>query len=245
MQNTANIILDDQTYLLTNNGKNHKDALLTHLRNADEVWFGVAFLKEAGITAIKDELLHFLKNPANKAHFYIGLGLGETDPKSLQTLNKILKKPNGKLVLCDPARGIFHSKVYLFRTGQRASMVIGSSNLTLAGWSVNDEISLCLEVSVNDPRYLALQKYFKGLHEQYYSDDLDLTIADYAQQLKEYNNEKRPPFKFKKRGSTRHGLDFQTIEAYLRISLKLYSPFRSKLYANLAAGFFAKSFLSL
>lgn len=31
----------------------------------------------------------------------------------------------------------------------------------------------------------------------------------------------------------------------VRISLILYSPFRSKLYANLAAGFFAKSFLSL
>jgi len=207
---------DDRTYLITNSDRNHKDELLSHFKTADEIWFAVAFLKEAGMSAIKNELSAFLISPAKKANFYVGLGLGETDPKSLSTLNNLLKKSGGTLVLCNPGKGIFHSKAYMFRTGNRASIIIGSANMTLAGWSVNDELSICVNVPITDSRYIALKKYFKELQQQYYTHDLDRIIEDYAEQREAYNDQKRPPFRFKKRGTVTHGLDISQIEAYYR-----------------------------
>lgn len=191
--------------IITNQGGSHKEYLLQLFKNSDEIFFAVGFLKKSGVNNIKSELKNFCDDKKKKSTFFIGTGLGETDPKALEDLHNIIhSKPNHKLILCTPEAGIFHSKIYVFRKENKVTILIGSANLTEAGWVINDEVSMLKETLTNSDDYLQLTQYFSRLRESYYTEDIKNLISKYKSQLEQFNQKNviKPIFKFKKTQNT-------------------------------------------
>ena len=206
--------------IITNHKGSHKEKLNKLFRESDEVIFAVGFLKNSGLNNFKEHLKDFCSEKKNKSTFYIGTGLGETDPKTLEGLYAIIKsKSNHQLILCTPDAGIFHPKIYVFCKGRKATIIIGSANLTEAGWMVNDEVSMVRETTVNSPEYLQLKEYFGWLSKQYYTDDISGLIAKYKLQLEEFNNLyfTKPAFRFKRKKTTIAGIDMPRIKRYYEV----------------------------
>lgn len=138
------------TTFISNTSETHRDYLLNLLEQSDKIIFAVGFLKQSGLNIFKAYLKEFCADKTKSSTFYIGTGLGETDPDTLQSLYNIIKtKTNHQLVLCTPDAGIFHPKIYVFITGRKVTIVTGSSNLTQHGWAVNDEVSMVVETTIN------------------------------------------------------------------------------------------------
>jgi HKD family nuclease len=187
--------------IITNHeGSSHTECLLQLFENSDEITFAVAFLKKSGLQNIKSELKNFCDDKKKKATFFIGTGLGETDPKALEELYSIIKsRENHQLILCSPDAGIFHSKIYVFRQETTVTILIGSANLTESGWAVNDEVSMLTRTTADSEDYAQLMQYFARLRESYDTKDTLGLILSYKSQLEQFNqnHKKKPVFKFK------------------------------------------------
>lgn len=208
------------TTFLSNTGETHRDYLLNLLEQSDEIIFAVGFLKRSGLDNIKDYVKEFCADKTKSSTFYIGTGLGETDPDTLQSLYNIIKtKSNHELVLCTPDAGIFHPKIYVFITGRKVTIVTGSSNLTHHGWAVNDEVSMVIETTINSPEYQKLESYFKNLHKRYYTDKVEALIARYKKEKDEHGKKygKGPAFRFRRRKTSIAGIDMPRLRAYYEI----------------------------
>lgn len=206
--------------ILSNTGENHKTFLLDLLAQADEIVFAVGFLKKSGLQNLKEEFKEFCSDKTKISTFYIGTGLGETDPDALIGLYKILKtNSNHQLVLCSPVAGIFHPKIYVFRKEDRVTIVTGSANLTQHGWAVNDEVSIVTETTTNSTEYLQLKDYFKILNKKYYSDDVEKIIKRYEKEKEEHHNKfgHIPAFKFRIRKTTITGIDMPRLRRYYEL----------------------------
>ncbi|TDD77198.1 restriction endonuclease PLD domain-containing protein [Flavobacterium caseinilyticum] len=203
--------------IITNHNESHKENLLTLFNEADEIIFASGFLKNSGLNNIKDVLKDFCKDKRKKSTFYIGIGFGETDPKTLESLNNIIKsKANHQLILCTPDAGIFHSKIYVFRKNRNITIVIGSANLTEAGWLTNDEVSTISETTIDSLDYKQLLKYFSRLHKSYYTDDISELILKYKFQLEQFKDKysQKPTFRFRRKKSTIAGIDMLRLKNY-------------------------------
>lgn len=205
---------------ISNTGETHKEFLLNLFKKADKVIFAVGFLKPSGLNNIKEELKKFCADKTKYSTFYIGTGLGETDPDSLQSLFNIIKSnANHQLVLCSPDAGIFHPKIYVFISDRNATIVIGSSNLTQHGWVVNDEVSMALETTVDSREYLQLNKYFKDLQKKYNSINVDGLIHRYKKERDEHINKfsKPPAFRFRRKRTKNTRIDMPRLKRYYEI----------------------------
>jgi len=208
------------TTFISNTGETHRDYLLNLLEQSDKIIFAVGFLKRSGLDNIKDYVKEFCADKTKSSNFYIGTGLGETDPDTLQSLYNIIKtKTNHQLVLCTPDAGIFHPKIYVFITGRKVTIVTGSSNLTQHGWAVNDEVSMVTETTMNSPEFQKLNNYFKGLHKRYYTDKVEALITQYKREKEAHGKKygKGPAFRFRRKKTTISGVDMPRLRAYYEI----------------------------
>lgn len=202
---------------ISNTGESHKEILLGLLDQAEEIIFAVGFLKNSGLQNIKAQLKDFCADKTKTSAFYIGTGFGETDPDTLQDLYNIIKtKKNHQLILCTPDAGIFHPKIYAFRTGKKITIVTGSSNLTEHGWAVNDEVSMVIETTIHSQEYLQLDKYIKQLYNKYYTDDVQSIIARYKKEKEEHQEKYHtgPKFRFRRRKTSIAGIDMPRLKGY-------------------------------
>ena len=208
---------------ISNSGETHKEFLLQLLEQADEIIFAVGFLKQSGFNNIKEYLNDFCSDKTKKASFYIGTGLGETDADALLGLyNTIKANAKHQLILCTPDAGIFHPKIYIFKTGRKVIIVTGSSNLTQHGWAVNDEVSMVAETTINSPEYQQLEKYFNQLLKRYYTENVGALIRRYKEEKEEYKSKygKAPAFRFRRKRTTITGIDMPRLEKYYEIYKK-------------------------
>jgi len=205
---------------ISNTEGTHKEFLLEMLGSSEEIIIAVGFLKRSGLRNIEEGLIDFIKNKDNKSRFYIGLGLGETEPEALIGLHKLLKgKSNHHLVLCTPHAGIFHPKVYIFRNGDNVTITVGSSNLTQHGWVVNDELSMVTNTTLASKEYLELLKYFKKLDDKYYEDDVEKLIQRYKKERSQHFDtfQKAKTFRFKRRETMISGIDMPRLKRYFEL----------------------------
>lgn len=216
--------MDTQVSFITNSSPNHKETLLKLFERAEEVIFAVGFLRNSGVDNMRVPLKTHCANKQKMASFYIGTGLGETDPEALHSLYNIVKvKPQHKLVLCTPSAGIFHPKIYLFRTGINVTMVLGSANLTEMGWAVNDEVSIMTTTTVESREYQQIINYFTNLDKKYYTADILDLIKKYERQLKEHKvkNPRNPRFRFRRTTSEDIDIDMAKLIEYYEIYKKM------------------------
>lgn len=111
------------------------------LAQADELWIAVALATDEGLDFIRSHA-----NPNAIHHYLIGIDMG-TPVSVLKTL--ATAQQNGTRSRIGQSEiGIFHPKLYLFRTQDRFKAVLGSANLTLPGLSKNQELS----TMISDPQ---------------------------------------------------------------------------------------------
>jgi HKD family nuclease len=209
-----------KTSFITNTNETHREFLTDCLNQADKIIFAVGFLKQSGLNNIIENLKAFCADNAKIAKFFIGTGLGETDPDTLQQLYNVLKKrEKHQLILCTPDAGIFHPKIYVFIKGRKATIVTGSSNLTHHGWEVNDEVSMISETTIDSTEFVQLDKYFQKLEKKYFAENTEQLIDKYKKDRDEHlkNFGKPPAFRFKRKRTTIPGIDMPRLKRYYEI----------------------------
>ena len=131
--------------------------LLSHL--ADPQWTtfraAIAFVKRSGTKFIRQPLRDF----ATRADVRISVGV-DLYGTSSEGLTDLLEATLGGQLFVYRNNGpsTFHPKVYLFRSAERADVLVGSGNLTGGGLFTNYEASLLVSLELsNDPDAAFLQ----------------------------------------------------------------------------------------
>lgn len=106
----------------------------------------VAFVKSSGVRHIERPLAEF--GAQRDVAITAGVSLGGT---SIEGLERLAKAVRGRVWIFHNESGVtFHPKVYLFENTKKASLVVGSGNLTEGGLFVNYEASLRIDLDLSD-----------------------------------------------------------------------------------------------
>jgi HKD family nuclease len=125
---------------------NHAKALqaLLALPNPTEVLVSVAFVREPGLDAVEAAI----KPIAAKTRFFIGI---RNDITSIQAVKRLLAMKVNLYAVDTGSRNIlFHPKLYMAASATKASVIIGSANLTFGGLHNNIEVSTCMDLDLSN-----------------------------------------------------------------------------------------------
>lgn len=111
-----------------------EEAVRSSLRKADDVYVAVAWA-----TASNPLHKRLLRSGDKVRSLVVGLHFHQTDPRFIKAWRDLEDSP---LRLVKDTAGVFHPKVYLFRSGDRGTAIVGSANFTKAGFSDNTEAAL-------------------------------------------------------------------------------------------------------
>ncbi len=98
-----------------------------------------------------------MKNSAKFRSVTFGLNGFATSP---DLVDRLIDTKNAFIAKAD--NGIFHPKLYLFRTGQKAEAIVGSANFTNGGLGRNDEACLHIEGFVKESIFDEIQRELSG-----------------------------------------------------------------------------------
>ncbi|HEY8227074.1 MAG TPA: phospholipase D family protein [Pyrinomonadaceae bacterium] len=127
------------------------DFLLSHLGDPQWTVFrsAVAFAKRSGTQFIHQPLLDF--STRAQARISVGVDLYGTSREALSDL--LDATPGGEVfVYRNNGPYTFHPKVYLFKSAERADVLVGSGNLTRGGLFTNYEASLVVSLDLFVPQ---------------------------------------------------------------------------------------------
>jgi HKD family nuclease len=117
---------------------------LFDLPDVQMVLVSVAFVSEGGVERIEGHLVRH----AAYATIFAGIRNGATSYQGLTRLHRVV---NDLYTVDTGSRTqIFHPKLYLVRGMERARLIIGSANLTLAGLNNNIEAGMLLDFDLTD-----------------------------------------------------------------------------------------------
>jgi HKD family nuclease len=127
------------------------------LPNIERVLVSVAFVTEGGVEKIEPHL----RPHASQATIFAGIRNDSTTYQGLARLHGLV----GQLYTVDTGMRarIFHPKLYLVRGSERARLVIGSANLTLAGLNNNIEAGMLLDFDLANAEDEALIDHIETL----------------------------------------------------------------------------------
>ena len=129
-----------QPEYLTNNKESGEKVLSTVielLEKCEEFSIAVAFATTSGIQSIFATLIE-LHQRGVKGRFLFSTYQNFTEPQALHKIHTSF--PNFQLKVAED--GNFHAKEYMFRNNGETNLIIGSSNLTSGGLSLNKEMNL-------------------------------------------------------------------------------------------------------
>jgi len=112
----------------------------------------VAFVSHRGLALIEPSLESAVRR-GSRLEFVIGLDGRATRPEALSALFEMARGSDRMSLFCYaslPSGGIYHPKLYIFRTAQEFRAIIGSSNLTEGGLRSNVEANVLIECNVGD-----------------------------------------------------------------------------------------------
>src|SRR5229473_3412678 len=124
--------------------------LLSHLGDPQWTEFraAVAFIKRSGTQHIRQSLLNF----SNRARVKISVGIDLFGTSREGLIDLLEATPGGQIfVYRNNGPYTFHPKVYLFKSAQRADIIVGSGNLTGGGLFTNYEASLVASLDLTTP----------------------------------------------------------------------------------------------
>lgn len=118
----------------------------------------VAWVRKSGTRHIKPCLARFLA-AGGVAKFTIGIDIENTSKEGLEDLLELQDIGDCELyVYHNEANTTFHPKVYLLQNEIRTRLIVGSNNITEAGFYVNTEAGLQIETASNDPLVIEVKE---------------------------------------------------------------------------------------
>ena len=120
------------------------DALRQTLAEADQAICCSAFVNRAGVHLVEPQLAAL----GTSARVVVTSAFGGP---STATAMSALQDTGARLRVVNPARGTFHPKLFVARTGGTCRALIGSANLT-SGLVTNIEVGVLLEGRPDDPQ---------------------------------------------------------------------------------------------
>jgi HKD family nuclease len=154
-------------FLSNNKDVYHLSEIDFAIRNSDEVFISIAFLKASGLIKILPAIVDLLKRNGT-IKIIAGQNFGLTEPKALHSLRKLLqsfKTSKAYIARATKATKIFHPKLYMFRRGSDCTIISGSANITHGGLQNNIECSLKAVCTKADQVWLDANKFFFELIE--------------------------------------------------------------------------------
>jgi hypothetical protein len=140
--------------------------LLNHF--ADPQWMtfraAIAFVKRSGTQYIREPLREF--SARSDVRISVGVDLYGT---SREGLTELLAATRARQVLVYRNNGpfTFHPKVYVFKSAQRADVLVGSGNLTGGGLFTNYEASLIVSLDLAVPEDAAFLQVVEATLDQW------------------------------------------------------------------------------
>lgn len=119
-------------------GRNVAYEIKNLINNCDEFYFSVAFITYSGIEQIKGALKDF-KELGKKARILTTNFNYVTEPKALKDLIDYFPNIEIRMFDVNKQNVNFHTKGYIFRSGEEYTCLIGSSNLTQSAITKNEE----------------------------------------------------------------------------------------------------------
>jgi HKD family nuclease len=129
-----------------------KSVLAPSIEQAREIRIAVAFVSQSGLDLIEAPMQSALRTGAT-IEFLVGLDMHTTEAAALQSLYELSCANEYVSLYCysSSSRGsIYHPKLYLFKSEDAATSIIGSSNLTSGGLQKNREVNVLLEGTILD-----------------------------------------------------------------------------------------------
>ncbi|MCA9774422.1 MAG: hypothetical protein KC466_18535 [Myxococcales bacterium] len=121
------------------------------------------YMAYAWISSARGDAAHWKGNDLSKIRqAVIGTHFDQTEPKAIE----LLAKRPGPLKIVDSGGPVFHPKVIVGLSGEKARAIIGSSNFTTGGFGVNTELNLLLNASKLDPIVEALLSFIDDQWER-------------------------------------------------------------------------------
>tara|TARA_Y100001970_G_scaffold31252_1_gene38781 strand:- start:1778 stop:4699 length:2922 start_codon:yes stop_codon:yes gene_type:complete len=148
--------------------------ILKELENCNQFWFSVAFLTTDGLSTITEHL-KTLQNKGISGKILVSEYLHFTHPEALRKL-LLFKNIESKIIQHNFK---FHQKGYLFESGNKNSIFIGSSNLTSSALQVNSELNIKLKTTTESQLSHDLIKEFQTTFDNAISIDQKY-IHEYA-----------------------------------------------------------------
>jgi HKD family nuclease len=175
--------------MLRNDKQDISRSIISNLVAAKEAYFCIAFLRDSGLSLLKDQILKAAKRDCSLT-FYVGTDFYQTEPVALRYLFELTKKNQKiKLFLLSRQAITFHPKIYLLLGRNEATAIIGSSNLTRGGLIDNIEASTCIKTSCNDDFIIQIRDFFHSIEESKRSKPADpVEISKYEREFVTYRN---------------------------------------------------------
>ncbi len=124
----------------------------------------VAFVSMQGLRLVESALRTSLQAGAH-IEFLVGMDGTATDPEALWFLYKLALDHSTFDLYCYivPGSTLYHPKLYVMRTGETVSAIVGSSNLTEGGLKQNFEINLHVRAGLQQPIILDIYSAYSRL----------------------------------------------------------------------------------
>lgn len=124
---------------LGDNWENHVKQLLDQ---AMRVCIATAYIDMAGIKILKEFLNNLPNKGSRRFNFLLDKDFHEDENAKEVIINELLDLPNTEVRIFDQPTQFFHSKLYIFYSGNEANVLVGSLNTTRAGLSHNIETGI-------------------------------------------------------------------------------------------------------
>jgi len=126
--------------------------LNSSLTRADDVRVAVAFVSRSGLRLIEPAMSESLEHGAY-LEFLVGLDMRLTEPEAMRCLFDMSQKNDLFRVYCfvsADVTAVYHPKLYLLKSEEAVTCVVGSSNMTRGGLLSNVEVNVILSASADD-----------------------------------------------------------------------------------------------
>ncbi len=138
--------------VIDNGSRLMADVLAVMIGATNDLRIAVAFVSQRGVATLRPSLDEAIARGA-EVEFLVGLDFHSTEPQALRDILELTRESGSPRLYCYGSlrdSGVYHPKLYLSRTADLMTFVVGSSNLTEGGLKRNVEINLRIEAPLRD-----------------------------------------------------------------------------------------------
>lgn len=168
--------------------------LSSAIASYQDVRIAVAFMSKGGLDIVQPSIEKNVEE-GGQIEFLLGLDMNVTEPDAIQALYNLSCENTNISVYCHTSLdqgAIYHPKLYLFKTNNEASLIVGSSNLTHRGLKTNIEVNVSILANVQDGVIIDAYDSYQSLKFHRHRIIPDQEFIDlYIQIFQDSNRQKR------------------------------------------------------